>query len=260
MNEFQTMQEVNNWIVRNIKRFKNWYHPVDIGDGIVVHCTDEKNMPQPSWDEYHGINKWKKMIEPYVPKVRNKRILDIGCNTGIIDIYLAKSGAKEIVGIDRGAPFYLGQDYIEQAEFVKKAFELKENTTFPITYHKCDLSNPENLKKLNLGKFDLVLAMRVLSYFKEKMASIVTIISEMTDNIIVHLNNEGYWKDDKWNNVDVVKSILNDAGFNKVFVKYPKDYEIYPVVIGKKAHETKKRRNESVELVDEAKSFSDSMF
>ena len=97
MDEMMTHEEINQWIIENIKKFKNWYHPVDFGDGIVVHCTDEKNMPQPAWDEYHGINKWEKMIKPYAPKIKGKRILDIGCNTGIIDIHLVKKGAKEVV-------------------------------------------------------------------------------------------------------------------------------------------------------------------
>lgn len=240
MDEMMTHEEINQWIIENIKKFKNWYHPVDFGDGIVVHCTDEKNMPQPAWDEYHGINKWEKMIKPYAPKIKGKRILDIGCNTGIIDIHLVKKGAKEVVGIDRGLPFYKGQDYVEQAEFVKKAFELKENREYPILYYRCDLSNPNNLRELNLGKFDLILAMRVLNYFKEKMPEIINVLSEMSDNIIVHTNNEGYWKNDKWCNVDLIKSLLEEAGFNKVSIKYPKNYEIYPVIIGKRVHEIEK--------------------
>ena len=226
--------DVNDWILENIKRFKIWHHPIKFNNDIIVNCTDENNNPVPDWDEFHGVNKWNKMIKPFIKNIKGKRILDLGCNTGIIDIELYKLGASEIIGIDKGKPFFMGQDYIQQANFVKKAFELKDETIYPITYYPCDLNNVNNLKKLNLGYFDLILALRVLNYLKDEIPNIIKELSNMTTTLVIQTNLEGYWEKDKWSKIEYYEELLQENNFSKVIVKYPKDYPIYPLIIGKK--------------------------
>jgi ubiquinone biosynthesis O-methyltransferase len=90
----------------------------------------------------------EKKIKNYLPKVKDKEVLDLGCGTGRYSIPLAKKGAK-VTGID----FTRGMLDIAK----KKAKEEKLN----IEFKQGDITKYASDKK-----FDLIISMLVLDHIK----------------------------------------------------------------------------------------------
>jgi tRNA (mo5U34)-methyltransferase len=93
-------------IAAKIKRFKRWYHNIDL-HGVLT------NPANPSYPEV----RWR-LIERYVPEdLTGKTVLDVGCNAGYFSIKMKQRGAR-VVGVD----WYT--DGIEQARFVADVLAL----------------------------------------------------------------------------------------------------------------------------------------
>jgi len=176
----QGKEEIYKWIEDGIRCFREWYQPVDFGYGIVAHVTVPPHWsPRPDLlnDNTRGLAKWNYIVKKHIPDVREKRVLDLGCSSGLYSIGLARMGAREVIGIDRNAEIRHRstdtsppQDVIAQAEFVKKAFELLDGVKYPITYIAHDIGR---LQKLELGRFDLILALCVVYHKLDKMPELV---------------------------------------------------------------------------------------
>ena len=75
-------------IAAKIKRFKGWYHNIDL-HGVLTNPTN------PSYPE----TRWQ-LIKPYVPQdLTGKTVLDVGCNAGYFSIKMKQRGAS-VVGVD----------------------------------------------------------------------------------------------------------------------------------------------------------------
>ena len=93
-------------IAAKIKRFKRWYHNIDL-HGVLTNPTN------PSYPEV----RWQ-LIKPYVPQdLTGKTVLDVGCNAGYFSIKMKQRGAS-VVGVD----WY--NEGIEQARFVADVLAL----------------------------------------------------------------------------------------------------------------------------------------
>lgn len=223
------------WIETGIQGYREWYQPVHFGDGQVAHVTVPPDWhTAPDLDSLRGLAKWERIVKSHIPDVRGKRVLDLGCNNGLFSIELAKMGAAEVIGIDRNqvirqksGPQLPYQDVIAQAEFVKRAFELKQGVTYPVRYMAADVGSIENL---DLGRFDLILALCIVYHELDETPKLISELSKMSDHLVLqttllHSGKLSYWADPY-----VQARILSLAGYSNVQIDAPAGYS-WPVLV-----------------------------
>lgn len=88
------MMDMNNMseevILENINLYEKWFVNVNFGNGIMVRSTVWPDEPLNS--RQAGIGKFDFIVRRNLPDLQGKRILDIGCNVGIIAIQMARLG------------------------------------------------------------------------------------------------------------------------------------------------------------------------
>lgn len=123
-----------------------------------LNVNGQKTKGERSWQERWNII--KKAIN-----YENKKILDLGCNTGLCGVYLLKfAKAHSVVGVDRpdndlstnGIP-----RLIESANLLQKAF----NVSFKII--QTDL-NTQNYEEIIGTNYDIVFCMSILKWVNNK--------------------------------------------------------------------------------------------
>jgi len=209
------------FVKEGIKKFREWYQPIDFGYGIIAHVQEFPDyIPKPEFmgNKLRGMSKWNFIIKPNLPDVRGMRILDLGCNAGLYSVQLAMNGAKEVIGIDRGPDIYqksnpglCRQDVISQAEFVKKAFEIRTGKKLNIKFIRWDIGR---LDELNLGKFDLVLALCVVYHEMRKMPMILETLASMSNLIMLQTNLLHRGRLGKWASVETHVKVMTILGFD----------------------------------------------
>ncbi len=236
----QNKEEIYKWIEYGIGCFREWYQPVDFGNGIAAHVTrppDWRPQPELLYANDGGIAKWDYIVKKHIPDVRGKRVLDLGCSSGVYSIELARMGAKEVIGIDRNEEIRHRstdtpppQDVIVQAKFVKKAFELLDGIEYPITYIAHDIGH---LQELNLGQFDLILALCVVYHELDRMPDLVRQLARMTDHLILQASQGHSGEIGVWANKMRQAEVLLEAGFTYVEIDSPTGC-LMPMIIGRK--------------------------
>lgn len=240
LDNLKVKDDIYKWIQYGIGCYKEWYQPVDFGNGIVAHVTrppDWKPQPELLYATDGGIAKWNYIVKKHVPDLRGKRVLDLGCSSGVFCIELARMGAKEVVGIDRNAIISHRstntppqQDVIAQAKFVKKAFELLDGVKYPIIYIAHDIGR---LKELDLGHFDVIISLCVIYHELDKMPDLVSHLASMTDHLILQASQGHGGELGKWANKVKQAEMLLEKGFAYVEIDNPPDY-LMPMIIGRK--------------------------
>lgn len=239
LDEEQKKKIIYAWIKEGIACFREWYQPVDFGNGVIAHMTvppDWKPRVEALNNKEGGLPKWDYILKKHLPDLRGKRVLDLGSSSGLFCLEMAKMGAREVVGIDRNENIEHRstrvpppQDVVAQAEFVKKAFELLHNTTYPISYIAHDIGS---IRTLNLEKFDAVLAANVVYHELGNMPELVRQLGKITDHLIlqtclVHGGELG-----RWASLQSHTNTLLAAGFRHIEIDAPEDYPL-PVIIGR---------------------------
>lgn len=89
---------------------KNYFKPIVIGDQVLIrssfHKTDAKCKyeilidPKMAFGTGHHSTTWLVADRMTRMEFDNKRVLDMGCGTGILAILAGMKGAKDLVGID----------------------------------------------------------------------------------------------------------------------------------------------------------------
>jgi len=97
--------------------------------------------------EWRSEKKWNRIV-PYLPDLKEKKILDIGCNNGYYLFKLAANPVYHILGIDPTLHYY----------FTYQAIRTMINAPLPIDY---ELLGVEHVKYFH-NAFDIILLMGIL--------------------------------------------------------------------------------------------------
>lgn len=139
-----------------------------------------------------------------MPKVKNKKILDLGCGDGRIDEVLVKSGAKQIYGIDiSNNMIKLARDRnLENCKFDLLPMEdiSKINEKFDIVYSSLAFHYVEDFDKLLKDINELLNKDGILLFSMESPLNTATIIEDKdVDNKVVVKNKSYYLLSDYCN-------------------------------------------------------------
>ena len=206
-------------IRRTIRRFR-WFSLCNFGNGIVAKPDSWADEPLNSVTS--GVGKAEFIVRKNLPDLQGKRILDIGCNSGVIAVHLARLGAAEVIGVDHDIPepglCSEGWNcWKEQAEFVKAALEWRCRTTYNVRYIE---ANMRDLHTLDLGTFDIVLALNCLYYLEEsEMARLVQHVSHISKQFLVQCNIRDHVRTlGKKATPSFIRDLLAGNGFGNVRV------------------------------------------
>lgn len=147
--------------------------------------------------------------------VKNKRVLDIGCNAGFDSFYLSSLGAREVIGIEP-SPFVFQAIFLWSQYFVPNLKFFK--------------SGWQELNPKFMGQFDLVNCQGILYHepspqlLLEKIIDMLVPGGKVVLETHVTLQDDNYayfvpdmfWGDENWwwiTSVDVTKAMLKAAGF-----------------------------------------------
>jgi len=155
----------------NYRTGRSWYQTIDFGNGVVSLGYGDSG--DPIW----------KIIQPYLPDLEGKRVLDLGSNAGLHCVRSALAGAKEVVGVDGG-----NKDeqrvFHAQAEFVKDYFERVSGKELPISYVWKRVE--DYLLNTDVGWFDVVYAFSILYHIDvDKRIRFIEKLSQITNTVLV---------------------------------------------------------------------------
>jgi len=206
---------------KNIPAIEEWYAPVHIAADLRIGRLRDIEV---------GYGRWHYLLKDNLPSVAGKRILDMGANNACISIQMLREGAREVIGIE------LSNDYIEQGNLVKAAFEWADNTEYDFRYVQADMGE---VPELNLGEFDMVLALCSIYYLDdETIANVAQYVSTITDVFVLQGNVSQYTYRDhthtrEKSSAEYAERILRDSGFAIIRVIAPRGY-YRPLIIGKR--------------------------
>lgn len=196
------------------------YAPVYFGAGLRMGRI---------WDVESGYGRWNYILKHNLPSLSEKRILDLGANNAFNSIQMLRHGAREVIGIE------LSEQLISQGNFVKAAFEWADNKRYNFRYIHADM---KDVPKMNLGKFDIVLALCSIYYLDdEAIDALAQYISTMTDTFILQCNIATNPRSNplthKRASVDYALRLLKKNGFSNIKLIAPYKYN-RPLLIGRK--------------------------
>lgn len=188
----------------DIEKLRPWYQNVKFNDEVSVISSHSRLSGEYAW----------KYIKQLLPEsLEGKRILDLGSNAGLFCVRAAQMGAKEVIGIEREPK------HLRQCSFLKSYFGI-DNVKFINT-------NLENLPTMDIGKFDIILAIAVLYWvgrsgatkhtrynevYRLKEIEFIKHVTTLADSFIVRARGKQY------NNSDYYSEIFGSCGFEMIRV------------------------------------------
>ena len=101
-----------------VRELGPWYQDIPLAPGVStksvagVALVYPGDIPAPLW----------RAIEPHLPSLDGKRVLDIGCNAGYMSFACKRLGAEYVLGIDDDSSATVS--FIRQAEFCRDVLGL----------------------------------------------------------------------------------------------------------------------------------------
>jgi len=113
--------------VRRLGERQPWWHDIELPYGVHT-CERPAGELRPN----HNVVKWNK-IRQFV-ELKNKKVIDLGCNEGFFCIQAHREGAAKVLGVD------VNGHRIEKARFVLEALGLPEIQLLQESIFKLDES------------------------------------------------------------------------------------------------------------------------
>jgi cyclopropane fatty-acyl-phospholipid synthase-like methyltransferase len=189
----------NNTLKKKIESLSPWYQSVKFNEE--VSCVSDHSR-------LSGEYAWNHIVKFLPEEMGGMRVLDLGSNAGLFSVRCAQRGASEVIGIEKE------KKHFKQSKFLIDYFSQEKELPVRI------INSPlESIGSLNLGKFDLVLAISVLywvgrkrgdKYSKEnrnRELKFIDTLCQMTDRVLVRCRNK------KYNNESYYKEVFKNRGF-----------------------------------------------
>jgi tRNA (mo5U34)-methyltransferase len=137
-------------VQRRIAELGPWFHNFQLTEDL---WTNPDGGPGPQYPD----SRWQ-VIEPLLPKVAGKSVLDIGCSSGFFSLKLKELGADYVLGIDAGEQ----PKAIEQAQFAAETLGLQADFKVHSVYELREIGR----------QFDIVLFMGVLYHLRHPLLAL----------------------------------------------------------------------------------------
>ncbi len=198
-----------------------WYAPIDFGGGLAVDGF---------WTVDSGTGRWEFLNHRVMaPLLKDKRVLDLGSNNGIMPLMMLRDGAREVVGLE------LDPLMVERARVVQRIFEWRDMCKYPFIIHTCDM---RAILDADWGAFDLITAFCSLYYLAEEdMTRVVRRAAELAPVMVLQAKTDTRpeAEDNKAekSSVPFLQALLQANGFPHVEIHAPRGYS-RPLLVGKR--------------------------
>tara|TARA_B100000315_G_C14559433_1_gene579778 strand:- start:3 stop:1649 length:1647 start_codon:yes stop_codon:yes gene_type:complete len=210
-----------NKLNEKVNNSNDWYAPIDFGKGLTVGNFWSVDTGSGKWDYLNG--------EILGPLVRNKRVLDLGSDNGIMDLLMLRAGAKEVVALE------ISPDDVETAKLMKELFEWRDIKTYNLKLYN---NNMTEFVNLGLGGFDVVTSFCSLYYLDHEQMKYVVVESAkiaktmcLQANTTVNLPNRPFISEKA--SVKFLTQLLTENGYPKVEIYSPSGYS-RPLIVATK--------------------------
>lgn len=199
---------------------KGWYAPMYFGFDLKIGKLYDCNV---------GFGRWHYLLNKHLPSLAGKRVLDLGANNAFNSLQMLRAGASQAVAIE------LESENIERGVFAKAVFEWSDAKQYDLQYIH---TNMKDVPSLNLGNFDLAIALCSLYYLNdEQIADLIRHVSTVTDLFLVQCNiSSTVARDDDHirtkSSVRYTLDMLKANGFNSTKLIAPHGYT-RPLIIAK---------------------------
>ncbi|HEY7116917.1 MAG TPA: class I SAM-dependent methyltransferase [Tepidisphaeraceae bacterium] len=221
LNEWFGLGMVTRAEVAEYARTREIYSPVDL-------------EPLGYWgdlaDVQAGEGRWRWLLRDLVDW-RGKRLLDLGTNNCLYGFREALAGAAEVHCVERDA------DPLDQARFLKNAFEQLENRRINVNLHHTDILSFLRGHEFAANHFDITTALCSIYYLsREEIAESLRIVARISRECWLQGNVWTPRADPKvaeYSRPEFLAEQLRVAGFSDVTLIWPKNYR-RPLLIGRK--------------------------
>jgi len=200
---------------------KEWYAPMLFGVDLKIGKLFDCNV---------GFGRWHYLLKKHLPSLSGKRVLDLGANNAFNSLQMLRSGASQSVAVE------LESINIDRGMFAKTAFEWFDTQRYDLQYVH---TNMKNVPGMELGHFDLVIALCSLYYLTdEQIAELIRYVSTATDLFLVQCNiSPTVARSDEQirikSSVPYTLDMLRNNGFSRTKLIAPTGYT-RPLIIAQK--------------------------
>jgi serine/threonine protein kinase len=136
----------------------------------------------PIWNTEVGDGRWRSILRDHLPPLAGARVLDLGANNGFNAIQMLRSGAREVVAVERDGRA------IAQGSFVKDLFEWADDRAYPLSFLHDSM---QRIPELDLGTFDVSTALCSLYYLDDdEITSLIRHVSTIAETMVLQCNTD----------------------------------------------------------------------
>lgn len=196
------------------------YAPVCVGYGIHFGRI---------WSIGSGVGRWKCILRDRLLPLDGKRVLDLGANNALTSLEMLRAGAREVVAIE------LSDEAIRQGETLRQLYEWADSRPYYLRYVQASMAD---LPRLELGEFDLVIALCSLYYLSaEEMLRVAQHVRQHAPIFVLQANHNPNLKRPneelvRKSRIEFLEDLLKTSGFAERMVFSHPGY-LRPLVIGR---------------------------
>lgn len=214
-----------------IAELGDWYQPI-----VFIKGALETKSKYSQHSTLHGVNKWNFILRKNLPMdLRGKRVLDIGCASGLYSMFCAREGAQ-VIGLELDEAGY------RQSVLTREIFSLLDGKDYSKNFEILHV----DLMRFDWNsreKFDIIMALNVLywvtvpyvkiaekdrkNYERSNLVNLVKNIREHSDMFLVQADENKYWErkqkgaSTEATNIKKVTELLHTCGYQKICVDKP---------------------------------------